>query len=136
MFIVPTNHLSVYSHKQTDARDRKRGHTALTLLKQSGSNYNPAPPAQPRSRAHQGQQEGIFQSKHSRQEGVGFAHFSHLKVSQINPDEEDTTESQPFTRNKLWRPAGFRLLFLSLSLLDSVCSLSGSRPLAQTFLVF
>ena len=136
MFIVPINHLSVHSHKQTDARDRKRGHTALTLLKQSGSNYNPVPPTQPRSRARQGQQEGIFQRKQSSQEGVGFVHFSHLKVWQINTDEEDITKSQPFTRNKTWRPMGFRFLFLSLSLLDSVCSLSGSRPLEQTFLVF
>ena len=66
MVSVPINHLSVHSHKQTDARDRKWGCLALTLLKRTSSSYNPAPPMHPRSWVCQGEQEGMFPRKHSR----------------------------------------------------------------------
>lgn len=51
MFVVPINHLSAQAHEQTDARDRKSGHTALTLLKQSRCDYNPVTSTQPCSPA-------------------------------------------------------------------------------------
>lgn len=89
MFVVPISQLSAHAHKQTDARDRKSGHTALTLLKQSRCDYNPVTSTQP---CKPGKERVMCAKENISREGIFCVCFSHLKVSQINTDGEDTAE--------------------------------------------
>lgn len=66
LFIVPISHLSVHSHKQTDARDRKQAHS-MHPLQEARCRYSPAPQHSPGTVQARTSENATVRSKHASQ---------------------------------------------------------------------